>query len=171
MLFDQRGFKDKGFDFVISDDDLDVGEESGAQQHVKLRVLFGGQRELGIVAIALGDAARRRAGGTASTWASGLHSISNFGEDPIPLFGGKILRFSELERTIPAISQKMLTQQLRQLERDGLVRRTVHPEVPPKVEYRLTRKGKSFVPVIAAIRDWGTRHLAQPNAVEMVAAE
>ncbi len=43
--------------------------------------------------------------------------------------------------------------------------------VPPKVEYRLTRKGKSFVPVIAAIRDWGARHLTQANMVEMVAAE
>jgi DNA-binding HxlR family transcriptional regulator len=43
--------------------------------------------------------------------------------------------------------------------------------VPPKVEYRLTRRGKSFVPVIAAIKDWGTRHLAQANAGEMIAAE
>ncbi len=55
------------------------------------------------------------------------------------LFGGKVLRFSDLERAIPTISQKMLTQQLRQMESDGIVRRIVHPEVPPKVEYALTR--------------------------------
>src|SRR6188508_906173 len=54
------------------------------------------------------------------------------------LFGGKILRFSQLERAIPAISQKMLIQQLRQLERDGIVQRIVHHQVPPKVEYGLT---------------------------------
>src|SRR6266850_8122603 len=53
------------------------------------------------------------------------------------LFGGKMLRFSELERAVPAISQKMLIQQLRQLERDGIVRRVVHHQVPPKVEYGL----------------------------------
>ena len=54
------------------------------------------------------------------------------------LFGGKVLRFSELEREIPAISQKMLIQQLRQMETDGVVRRIVHHQVPPKVEYCLT---------------------------------
>lgn len=51
------------------------------------------------------------------------------------LFGGKVQRFSELERAIPAISQKMLIQQLRQMENDGMVRRIVHHQVPPKVEY------------------------------------
>jgi len=54
------------------------------------------------------------------------------------LFGGKMLRFSELERAIPAISQKMLIQQLRQMEKDGIVRRVVYHQVPPKVEYGLT---------------------------------
>ena len=54
------------------------------------------------------------------------------------LFGGALLRFSELERAIPAISQKMLIQQLRQMEHDGIVRRIVHHQVPPKVEYALT---------------------------------
>lgn len=57
------------------------------------------------------------------------------------LFGGNVLRFSELERAIPGISQKMLGQQLRQLEADGLVCRTVHSQVPPKVEYALTAWG------------------------------
>lgn len=51
------------------------------------------------------------------------------------LFAQRVLRFSDLERAIPAVSQKMLIQQLRQLERDGIVQRTVHPQVPPRVEY------------------------------------
>jgi DNA-binding HxlR family transcriptional regulator len=63
------------------------------------------------------------------------------------LFGGRKLRFSDLERAIPAISQKMLIQQLRQLERDGIVARIVHhAQVPPKVEYHLTNWGQSPVP-------------------------
>ena len=57
------------------------------------------------------------------------------------LFGGNVLRFSDLERAIPAISQKMLIQQLRQMENDGIVRRIVHHQVPPKVEYGLTDWG------------------------------
>jgi len=61
------------------------------------------------------------------------------------LFGGKVLRFSELERAIAGISQKMLIQQLRQMERDGIVRRIVHHQVPPKVEYALT-SGASPLP-------------------------
>ena len=60
------------------------------------------------------------------------------------LFGGRKLRFSDLERAIPAISQKMLIQQLRQLERDGIVARIVHAQVPPKVEYHLTSWGQSL---------------------------
>src|SRR4029434_8367857 len=59
------------------------------------------------------------------------------------LFGGRVLRFSDLERAIPAISQKMLIQQLRQMEADGIVQRIVHNQVPPKVEYLLTTWGQS----------------------------
>src|SRR5664279_1817113 len=69
------------------------------------------------------------------------------------------------------ITPRVLSRELKALTESGLIDRRDYGVVPPKVEYRLTRKGKSFVPVIAAIRDWGTRHLAQPNAVEMVAAE
>ena len=87
------------------------------------------------------------------------------------LFARPVLRFSELERAIPKVSQKMLAQHLRELERDGLVERKVYAEVPPKVEYRLTRKGRTFVPVIAAIRDWGARHLAAGAEGYGVAAE
>ena len=70
------------------------------------------------------------------------------------LFGGNLLRFSELERAIPAISQKMLIQQLRQMERDGIVRRIVHHQVPPKVEYGLTRWGQALCPALDALLKW-----------------
>ena len=69
------------------------------------------------------------------------------------------------------ITPRVLSRELKALTEQGLIDRRDYGVVPPKVEYRLTRKGKSFVPVIAAIRDWGARHLAQPNPVEMVAAE
>jgi DNA-binding HxlR family transcriptional regulator len=73
------------------------------------------------------------------------------------LFGGKKLRFSDLERAIPGISQKMLTQQLRQLERDGIVARIVHAQVPPKVEYHLTDWGQSLCPALDALLTWAER--------------
>ncbi len=70
------------------------------------------------------------------------------------LFGGKVLRFSELERAIPAISQKMLIQQLRQMENDGIVRRIVDHQVPPKVEYGLTDWGQTLCPALDALLKW-----------------
>ncbi|WP_029914268.1 winged helix-turn-helix transcriptional regulator [Pelobacter seleniigenes] len=76
------------------------------------------------------------------------------------LFGGKLLRFSELEKAIPAITQKMLIQQLRQLETDGVVRRIVHPQMPPKVEYGLTAWGQSLCPALDALLKWTDRHEA-----------
>ena len=70
------------------------------------------------------------------------------------LFGGNVLRFSDLERSIPAISQKMLIQQLRQLEGDGIVRRMVHAEVPPRVEFSLTGWGQALCPALDALLQW-----------------
>ena len=70
------------------------------------------------------------------------------------LFGGKVLRFSDLERAIPVISQKMLIQQLRQLESDGIIRRIVHAQVPPKVEYCLTKWGQALCPALDALLKW-----------------
>jgi DNA-binding HxlR family transcriptional regulator len=70
------------------------------------------------------------------------------------LFDRGILRFSELERAIPGVSQKMLIQQLRELERDGVVSRTVYPQVPPKVEYDLTEWGKAMCPALDALLEW-----------------
>ena len=70
------------------------------------------------------------------------------------LFEAPVLRFSELERAIPGVSQKMLIQQLRDLERDGVVSRVVHPVVPPKVEYSLTDWGQALCPALDALLKW-----------------
>lgn len=70
------------------------------------------------------------------------------------LFGGKVQRFSELEKAIPTVSQKMLTHQLRQMEKDGIVQRIVYPEVPPRVEYRLTEWGQALCPVLDSLLTW-----------------
>jgi len=70
------------------------------------------------------------------------------------LFDKSVLRFSELQRVIPGVSQKMLIQQLRELERDGIVQRTVYPQVPPRVEYRLTRWGQTMCPALDSLPQW-----------------
>jgi DNA-binding HxlR family transcriptional regulator len=72
------------------------------------------------------------------------------------LFQG-VKRFSELQRAIKGITQKMLTQQLREMERDGIVRRTVYPQVPPKVEYQLTPLGQTLAPVVEEMCKWGLK--------------
>ena len=64
-------------------------------------------------------------------------------------------RFGELRRSVGPVSQKVLTSQLRQMEESGLLRRTVYPEVPPRVEYTLTELGYSLKPVLEALQDWG----------------
>ena len=74
------------------------------------------------------------------------------------------LRYSEIYRGINGISQKMLTSTLRQLERDGIVKRTVHPVVPPKVEYELTALGHSVFDIIDALRAWSIEHLDDVKA-------
>ncbi|MBH9979302.1 MULTISPECIES: winged helix-turn-helix transcriptional regulator [Bifidobacterium] len=79
------------------------------------------------------------------------------------LLGGT-LRFGELRRSLGSVSQKVLTANLRQMERDGLVHRKVYPEVPPRVEYSLTETGKSLRPVIEAMRDWGSNYQAEHAA-------
>jgi|ERR1700678_1675438 DNA-binding HxlR family transcriptional regulator len=84
------------------------------------------------------------------------------------LFGGvdkkcRVMRFSELERAIPAISQKMLIQQLRELERDGIVLRTIYPQIPPRVEYQLTKVGIALRPALRALLAWAAlREKAMP---------
>lgn len=77
------------------------------------------------------------------------------------LFNNGTQRFSELSKGINGISQKMLTQQLRQLETDGIIFRKIYPEVPPKVEYSLTALGKSLKPILDEMNTWGIEHLKQ----------
>lgn len=71
-------------------------------------------------------------------------------------------RFGELRRRLPGCTQRVLTLQLRELEADGLVSRTVFPEVPPRVEYELTPLGRTLEPILMAIREWGDRHTPGP---------
>lgn len=73
------------------------------------------------------------------------------------LFDGKVQRYSDFEKLIPDISQKMLAQQLRQLEADGIVSRMVYPQVPPKVEYRLTEWGQALCPALDAMLKWAEK--------------
>ena len=75
------------------------------------------------------------------------------------------LRFSQLRREIAGITPKMLTQQLRELESHSLIHREVFPIVPPKVEYSLTKLGKSLMPLLVAMRDWGSSYL-RSQAIE-----
>jgi DNA-binding HxlR family transcriptional regulator len=71
------------------------------------------------------------------------------------------MRFSDLKRAIGGITQKMLTQTLRNLERDGLVKRTVYPEVPPHVEYELTELGATLIEPLAILRDWAQQNISK----------
>lgn len=68
-------------------------------------------------------------------------------------------RFSELKRSMPGITQKMLTKQLRELEEEDIIERVVYPQVPPKVEYSVTEYGRSLEPILEAMHDWGTKHV------------
>ncbi|MGB9177023.1 MAG: helix-turn-helix domain-containing protein [Methanoregula sp.] len=70
------------------------------------------------------------------------------------------LRFNQIvDRVQPRITQRMLTKELRELERDGLVNRKVYPQVPPKVEYSLTETGRSLIPILDQLCDWGSEHM------------
>jgi DNA-binding HxlR family transcriptional regulator len=73
-------------------------------------------------------------------------------------------RFSELQRLIPSTTKKMLTKHLRELERDGIVNRVVYPQVPPRVEYSLTKHGQSLRPILVLMSNWGKRHRARYGA-------
>ena len=103
-------------------------------------------------------------------------------ETTLSLIGGKYkalilwhlsagtLRFNQLQKAVTA-TPRMLTLQLRELENDGLITRTVYPEVPPRVEYAMTDLGRSLMPILTAIRDWGTEYLRgkdiEPNCFMM----
>lgn len=82
----------------------------------------------------------------------------------VSVLGEGDARFSELRRRVEGVSQKMLTQTLRGLERDGLVRRTVHPEVPVRVEYALTDAGRTLLEPLRALQEWSIEHLSDVSA-------
>ncbi|NJM90599.1 MAG: winged helix-turn-helix transcriptional regulator [Hydrococcus sp. RU_2_2] len=69
----------------------------------------------------------------------------------------EIKRFGELQRALVGITQKMLTEQLRELEADGIIHREVYPQIPPKVEYSLTELGKSLQPILETMHEWGVK--------------
>ena len=69
-----------------------------------------------------------------------------------------VMRFSDLKRGIPEVTERMLSRQLRDLEQDGLVHREVYKQVPPKVEYSLTKLGSSLIPILISMREWGVAY-------------
>ena len=74
------------------------------------------------------------------------------------LFDKKILRYGELQKILKGVTAKMLIQQLRELEEDGLVKRKIYPVVPPKVEYSLTELGESIIPILLEMKKWGENY-------------
>lgn len=78
------------------------------------------------------------------------------------------MRFSQLQRQFSATTRKMLTQQLRELERDGLVHREVYPQVPPKVEYSLTEKGHSVMPILNQMCEWADGYRCEETSFDTV---
>lgn len=77
--------------------------------------------------------------------------------------GDSVMRFGELQRGLPGVNAKMLTKQLRELEEDGVITRTVYPEVPPRVEYSITDFGKTLIPILQALCTWGAQYLDVEN--------
>lgn len=78
--------------------------------------------------------------------------------------GDKVMRFSELQKGLPGVNAKMLTKQLRELEEDRVISRTVYPEVPPRVDYAITDYGKTLIPILEALSAWGTHYLGIEEA-------
>lgn len=74
------------------------------------------------------------------------------------LYQNKVLRYSELQRMIKGVTSKMLISQLRELEEDKIISRKVYPIVPPKVEYSLTEKGESLLPILSEMKKWGEKY-------------
>lgn len=80
------------------------------------------------------------------------------------LINNDINRFGKMGMMLKEISKQMLTTQLRELENDGIIQRKIYPEIPPRVEYFLTMKGQSLLPIIEMMRDWGNEHLLKPKS-------
>ncbi|EOQ67395.1 winged helix-turn-helix transcriptional regulator [Acinetobacter pittii] len=84
------------------------------------------------------------------------------------LFNEGTLRFNEIRKRVPSITQRMLTNQLRELEQDGIIHREVYPQVPPKVEYCLTDLGQSLEKILFALKQWGDAHIDQFGRLTLV---
>lgn len=80
-------------------------------------------------------------------------------------------RFSELKRSMPGITQKMLTKQLRELEEEDIILRVVYAQVPPKVEYSMTDYGRTLSPILEAMHEWGTHHVLHKQTINPVEKE
>ena len=78
--------------------------------------------------------------------------------------GDEVMRFGELQKALPGVNTKMLTKQLRELEEDGIIRRKIYPEVPPRVEYAITDFGKTLIPILNALCNWGAEYLGVDEA-------
>lgn len=85
------------------------------------------------------------------------------------LIYNEINRFGKMNMVLKDISKQMLTTQLRELENDGIIKRIIYPEIPPRVEYFLTEKGKSLLPIIDLMKDWGYEYLIPPRQTKAVA--
>ncbi len=84
------------------------------------------------------------------------------------LINNDITRFGKMSMMLKDISKQMLTTQLRELERDGIIERIIYPEIPPRVEYSLSEKGKSLLPVIEKMKEWGLEHIINKPTREPV---
>ncbi|MGE3680373.1 MAG: winged helix-turn-helix transcriptional regulator [Bdellovibrionales bacterium] len=84
---------------------------------------------------------------------------------------GNVMRFNELRKLLPDVTQRVLTKQLRELEQAGIIRREVYPEIPPKVEYSLTPLGETLHPIVTAMRAWGKRYSKEVQSWEAQRAE
>jgi DNA-binding HxlR family transcriptional regulator len=85
--------------------------------------------------------------------------------------GGNVMRFSELQKELPGVNTKMLTKQLRELEKDGVISRKVYPEVPPRVEYAITDFGKTLIPILNALCEWGAEYLGVDEGAHQCVAK
>lgn len=83
------------------------------------------------------------------------------------LINNDIRRFGKMGMVLKDISKQMLTTQLRELEKDGIIKRTIYPEIPPRVEYSLSAKGKSLLPIVELMKDWGNKNVLQKEGKKL----